>query len=1080
MSVPPAARKDDPIAHQSLLSEVGQVGAGLLTGLAVGAAFGLAAAFVVGTGGLGALALGAVVATGMQFGADKLMHAAGLHGPGDLAADAHSLAGQGLDRLFPPQVMGHIVAGSPDVLINGRPAARAVPGPGDDNPVACDRHSGTRHVAEGSKIVLINGAPAHRVGDRIDCGGATSDGSPNVLIGGPPLATRQIESGMPWWLDAVEKYGGIALMLCTRNWKSLPGKVACLGAAMGVAAVTDRVLTAAFGHPVHAPTGTKFLDGSGDLDFILPARLPLRWERRYNSLDCADGPLGPGWRLPVSISLDADEAGATLTDARGIAIPFGPIGPRAATVNILQGWTLGRVAGGRWLAEGPDGLVYDFGPDQLGRGLPVRRIEDRNGNAIALRYDEDGRLAELVDGVGRRYLCGYDEQHPRRLAEVAWERGDGARTPLVRYGYDGSGRLASVTDRAGATVRRFTWHDQGPGQGLMASQTQPLGLVCHYEWTAFPGSHPRVTRHWTSQGEEWRAQYRMDADGGGGSTLVTDHLGREQRWEWSGPFQITAYRDPLGREWRWSYDGNGLPASCTEPDGALWQHRYDGRGRVVETIDPLGGRYRTDWHADMALPEWQDGPDGAEHRYRYDRRGNLVAVSHSGGQVGLTYDDGGALVSRRDETGRTSRWSRRPDGQASRFTDCSGKTTAWEYDGEGRLIKEIDALGQATRLAWDAGGRVAARLLADGLAQFWRWHPGGYLASVEGGGAATRYEWDGAGRLLATVDAAGVRVSRTFDAAGRVAVLFDGAGQATQFEYDAADRLTAQTGIDGIRTDYHLDARGLPLSVVRNAPGGATTTVAMRRDLLGRLVEKRSTDAVTRYVYDAGGRVTEVRRFASDGETPVDAIRFGYDPSGRLVEEQTEIWRLGRFVPGLRGSVWRWEPLPEPRQTVIRHRRDELGHIIATALPSGPELRYLRYGGAGHLLQISAGDIGLVEMERDNLHREVERIQGGLASRFGLDPLGRRLWCRSHPAEAADVGDEVPTGADIGWRGGGTAGGANGPTTTTAPGGSWPTGRLRWRRRPAACRSKGWTRPFAGTGRRTCCRPGWGRWTAVR
>ena len=76
--MPAAARKFDPIEHESLLAQIGKVGTGLLAGLAVGVAFGAAAALVVGTGGLGAVVLGAVVATGMQFGANKLAHAAGV------------------------------------------------------------------------------------------------------------------------------------------------------------------------------------------------------------------------------------------------------------------------------------------------------------------------------------------------------------------------------------------------------------------------------------------------------------------------------------------------------------------------------------------------------------------------------------------------------------------------------------------------------------------------------------------------------------------------------------------------------------------------------------------------------------------------------------------------------------------------------------------------------------------------------------------------------------------------------------------------------------------------------------------
>jgi RHS repeat-associated protein len=1004
MSGPAAARIGDPIAHESLMSEIGQVGAGLLTGLAVGFAVGAAAAFIVGTGGLGAVVLGAVVATAITYDADTLMHAAGAPGLSDLPGLARSAVAAPLDSMFPPVAAGTIVQGSPDIFINGKPAARAM-SDGADNLVACDQHSPPQYVAEGSASVFFNGVPAHRVGDRTTCGAKTSAGSSNVFIGGPPVATREISSGMPWWLDKADMIVGIALAVCTRDWKSIPGKLLCLGVGMAASAATDYVLHGGFGKPVHAATGAKFLDGSDDLDFELPASLPLRWERRYNSMDAGDGPLGPGWRLPVTVTLSVTGGAAVLTDAQGIEIPFGTVARGAAVGNVSYGWTLGRIAKGNWVAEDPAGLFYDFGPGEDDSVLALQRVEDRNGNRIALHYDEAGRLAELVDSAGRVYACTYDETHARRIAEIAWVRNPSTQVILVRYAYDPSGRLAEVTNRAGEIVRRFEWHEAGPGRGLLASHTLPSGLVCHYAWAGFPASHPRVTRHWTSAGEEWRAAYGVNPDGRSGTTTVTDHLGRAESWDWIGPHQVTAYTDALGRTWRWRYDAAGLPLGCTEPDGAEWSNRYDDRGNLVEAIDPLGGRYRTRWRSDLALPLAESGPDGAETRYQYDHKGNLLAVTHPGGRVEFTRDETGELMVLRDEAGRESRWERRPDGQAAAYTDCSGKTVRWDYDEEGRVIRQTDAAGNVTRFGWDRAARLAARQTPDGIRQFWRWQPGGYLERMERAGSVTGYAWDRSGRLTGTTDPEGNIVERGYDGGGRLVLLIDGDGRATRFEHDACDRLVAETGIDGLRTEYALDVRGRPVEVVRAAGTADAVTLKLERDLLGRLVAKHTEESLTRYAYDLAGRVIAVKRFALDGETVADEIGFAYDAAGRLVEETTTIHRLGGRRTDLPGQLgqWKWTALPEPRRTTIRHERDALGNIIGTALPHGPDLRYLRYG-SGHLLQINLGDEVLSEMVRDDLHREVVRSQGAIESRFGLDPMGRRLSLRAGSGEALAFG----------------------------------------------------------------------------
>lgn len=72
---------------------------------------------------------------------------------------------------------GVIIAGSPDVIVNGTPQARI----GD----AVQGHGPAAHaapvMAQGSSDVIVNGIPACRLGDPATCGHTTS-GSPDVFI----------------------------------------------------------------------------------------------------------------------------------------------------------------------------------------------------------------------------------------------------------------------------------------------------------------------------------------------------------------------------------------------------------------------------------------------------------------------------------------------------------------------------------------------------------------------------------------------------------------------------------------------------------------------------------------------------------------------------------------------------------------------------------------------------------------------------------------------------------------------------------------------------------------------------------
>ncbi|ACA86789.1 PAAR domain-containing protein [Shewanella woodyi] len=90
-----------------------------------------------------------------------------------------------------------IIAGSGDVSINGKPAARkgdtvllhACPCPNMPHGI----HG--RSISAGSSNVSINGKPAARVGDAVGCGGSVAAGSGDVLIGDTPYKSPTHKCG---------------------------------------------------------------------------------------------------------------------------------------------------------------------------------------------------------------------------------------------------------------------------------------------------------------------------------------------------------------------------------------------------------------------------------------------------------------------------------------------------------------------------------------------------------------------------------------------------------------------------------------------------------------------------------------------------------------------------------------------------------------------------------------------------------------------------------------------------------------------------------------------------------------------
>lgn len=113
---------------------------------------------------------------------------------------------------FPPTT---ITGGSPDIIINGRPAARqgdplAAHGCGD-----CSPHG--RVIAEGSSTVIFNGKPAARTGDAIDCGGVIIGGSGDVIIGDTPYTSPDQPC-----LEAAKQAGAVLVQTYPQKPKPVP------------------------------------------------------------------------------------------------------------------------------------------------------------------------------------------------------------------------------------------------------------------------------------------------------------------------------------------------------------------------------------------------------------------------------------------------------------------------------------------------------------------------------------------------------------------------------------------------------------------------------------------------------------------------------------------------------------------------------------------------------------------------------------------------------------------------------------------------------------------------------------------
>jgi RHS repeat-associated protein len=946
-----------------------KMGGSLLVGALVGAAItALVVAAVVATVATGGLGLAAVLAIG--FGVSVAMEASGLNGFID------SQVNRAVDKFIPPSIEGKIVSGSENVKFNSLPAARAA-APTELDTVQCGKHSSgpPPMLAQGSDNVFINDQPAARIGDMTTCGGTIAKGSDDVFVGGGTATVRDIDDERPWWITALGVAIGVALTLCGRgkmNLSSLKAALPCLlmnmGASIAGTVVGSQIRTSV-GNPVNVITGGKVLREAPDS--VLPGPIPLAWSRFYSSHDTRDtGLLGCGWSVPYEVSLtierDADGHLAALTycDDQGRGMRFPAVMPGESHLSTAEGYYLICTELGQYLVESVDGVYRDFGVpgDGYSGALSLQRIEDRNGNWHALDYSDDGRLAAVRDGCGRRLELKYDHVHLRRVAAIFLRTGTGAEPPeaLVRFNYSLDGRLAEVIDRADQAIRRFEYRN-----GLMIRHSVPGGLICHYAWE---GSGPlaRVMRHWTDDGESYVFQYDIER----GITSVRDQLDRLYRWHWNADCQPTAYTDAAGHTWRYAWDANRQLTELADPAGNVTRFEYDDRGREVAVINALGQITRTQWHERLDVPRSETDPAGNRWSYEYDQRGNLILTTDpQGHETAQAYDERGVPHTIRDARGGHKHLEWNACAQLTAYTDCSGKRTHFAYDERGALAGVTDALGGIMQYQTDRVGRTVAVIAPDGSTQRFHYDSLGRItARIDPGGHVTEYQRDARGLLLRRTDATGRSVQFSYDAAFRLIRLTNENGEHYRFAYDCNNNRIEEIGLDGVVKRIDYDVRDQACAIIDAVGEPDALTLRIERDVLGRVTAKHARGRSAAFRYGQLGRVVQAQSFTDNGPQRVvhENVTFTYSERGELTSESGHMGALA-------------------------HLYDELGNRTATVLPDGRTIERLQYG-SGHLHQLNIDGKVISDIERDDLHREVVRTQGSLASRYGYDRMGRKSW----------------------------------------------------------------------------------------
>jgi RHS repeat-associated protein len=723
------------------------------------------------------------------------------------------------------------------------------------------------------------------------------------------------------------------------------------------------------GHPVDVASGSVYATRR---DISIAGRVELVWERSYFTPVAAESssPLGPGWTGGYFATLTRVAGGFNLLAPEGGVEWFadpGDVVPRGGTVRNLGTFQELMKSGDRYVVTRWDigtghiaRLIFPEGRD--GDAWPLGRIEDVTGQGLDLIRDRAGRLTGVRQvHEGRTLVVTYVDSY--RVGSLSLLPAAGPPQLLVRYRYDGAGRLCAAYDALGH-ADRYEYDDQS----RLVREVLKDGGVFSF---TYDGKGRCIRTSGLDRYDEKSLRYFE----GIGWTEVTDSLGRVTRYQWNGNGQVVSEFDSVGAQRRTEFDRYGRVIARTDPCGGAVCYEYDERGNLSKTTDALGHDFTISYnenHLPLALT------DAAGHTWRhgYDRSNRLIAVEDPvGGRWAITYDRHGNVVAVTDPTGACKRQVFGEDGMLRETTDWAGHRTRYTHDALGRVTKKIGPMGETYRFDRDALGRVIGLIRPDGSRLSFQYGPSGKITRFSDGlGRAIRYRYGTCGRLLEETDRSGAGVRYVWGTEPRrLESVVNQDGDSYTFEYDGAGRLIGETGFDGRKQGFEYDLCGRCIARVN----GIGETIRFERDGAGRLIAMTLPDGTSAaFEYDVCGNLTS----AVNGD---GLVRFERDPLGRVVRE----------VQG---------------EDYVESHLNPAGHRIRMITSLGSQVDY-SVDANGRVTRLMAeGEDGTLEFLRDARGAEIARRHPrGLGLEQDFDAMGRLTEQRLGSGHLGPVGDPV-------------------------------------------------------------------------
>lgn len=680
---------------------------------------------------------------------------------------------------------------------------------------------------------------------------------------------------------------------------------------------------------VNVATG-NFSDSTTDMTLDAPG-FKVNISRTYNSKD--DRPtstMGRGWTFGFEGSLKQDTTNTSLWVAK---LPNG-----SAQVFVKSGETYQANDSRSTLVKQADATHILTTKDQYTYGFNTNGylvwMKDKNGNAVNIEVDAQGKVLKITNQVGRQFTVQYDAGNKiqkitdpmDRVIEYVYTNNNltSVKDPMGKittYSYDASNYLTEIKDKNNVSTTTLVY-DHASGTHKVTTFKDVYGVTQSFAYdtankkTTITYNGRTLVKWYDDQyfvvksqdpeGKTATISYYLDASNVnkyGEEKTITDRNGNVTEYvRDTATGNITKIINPDKSERLFEYDTKSNLIKETDETGKLVQYIYDDKMiNLLKEVRPLNGTtvytsasdpsqfaittyiyYTADELSDMgvnakSLLKSVTNPEGNITRYLYDQYGNVKSTI--------------------DPLGYATETEYNLLGWITSTKTAMGYVTQYSYDFNGNVIKQVKNGGETTRILYDSMGRKIQEIAPNQ----YDWTKDNLQANTYAdANAGTRYKYFSHGGIETITDALGNITAFTYDVYGNVETKKLPNQSQYVYEYDFMNRVTKEY----FKADSETTTPKTLLAEYAYTILADKTTQTTKTQYLNQ-----TDKAITVTVFDAQNRqiklqnpdqTTETRAYYTSGllKSVTDAnsatVVYGYDGLNRLSE---------KWVPSLKAGV---------------------------------------------------------------------------------------------------------------------------------------------------------------------------------